>query len=145
MQINETLSDGLKRGLTVTIPASELGSRLSERLDQLKDRVRIKGFRPGKVPVSHLRRVYGKAAMAEIVTQADEFITEFMALLTITPSSHGATYRVLHIANLVGVFGVMYYKDLRKRPRPSHVIPALLPPIPVPGHAAWPSGQAFAV
>ena len=67
MQINETLSDGLKRGLTVTIPATELGSRLSERLDQLKDRVRIKGFRPGKVPVSHLRRVYGKAAMAEIV------------------------------------------------------------------------------
>ena len=67
MQINETLSDGLKRGLTVTIPASELGSRLSERLDQLKGQVRIKGFRPGKVPVSHLRRVYGKAAMAEIV------------------------------------------------------------------------------
>jgi len=67
MQISETLSDGLKRGLTVTIPATELGSRLSERLDQLKDRVRIKGFRPGKVPVSHLRRVYGKAAMAEIV------------------------------------------------------------------------------
>jgi trigger factor len=67
MQINETLSDGLKRGLTVTIPAAELGSRLSVRLDELKDRVRIKGFRPGKVPVSHLRRVYGKAAMAEIV------------------------------------------------------------------------------
>jgi trigger factor len=67
MQVSETLSDGLKRGLTVTIPASELGSRLSERLDELKDRVRIKGFRPGKVPVSHLRRVYGKAAMAEIV------------------------------------------------------------------------------
>lgn len=67
MQIDETLSEGLKRGLTVTIPATELGSRLSERLDQLKDRVRIKGFRPGKVPVSHLRRVYGKAAMAEIV------------------------------------------------------------------------------
>lgn len=67
MQISETLSEGLKRGLTVTIPASELDTRLSERLDQLKDRVRIKGFRPGKVPVSHLRRVYGKAAMAEIV------------------------------------------------------------------------------
>jgi trigger factor len=67
MQINETLSDGLKRGLTVTIPATELDARLAERLDQLKSRVRIKGFRPGKVPVSHLRRVYGKAAMAEIV------------------------------------------------------------------------------
>ncbi len=67
MQISETLSEGLKRGLTVTIPASELDARLSERLDQLKSQVRIKGFRPGKVPVSHLRRVYGKAAMAEIV------------------------------------------------------------------------------
>lgn len=67
MQVNETHSEGLKRGLTVTIPATELGSKLAERLDQLKDRVRIKGFRPGKVPVSHLRRVYGKAAMAEIV------------------------------------------------------------------------------
>ena len=67
MQVNETLSDGLKRGLTVTVPASELGSRLSARLEELKTRVRIKGFRPGKVPVNHLRRVYGKAAMAEIV------------------------------------------------------------------------------
>ncbi len=67
MQVNETLSEGLKRGLTVTIPASELDSRLADRLDQLKSQVRIKGFRPGKVPTSHLRRVYGKAAMAEIV------------------------------------------------------------------------------
>lgn len=67
MQVNETLSDGLKRGLTVTIPKTELDTRLSERLDQLKGQVRIKGFRPGKVPANHLRRVYGKAAMAEIV------------------------------------------------------------------------------
>jgi trigger factor len=67
MQVNETLAEGLKRELTVTIPATELGSRLSDRLDQLKSRVQIKGFRPGKVPVNHLRRIYGKAAMAEIV------------------------------------------------------------------------------
>ena len=67
MQVNETLSEGLRRELTVTVPASELGSRLADRLDQLKSRVRIKGFRPGKVPVNHLRRIYGKAAMAEIV------------------------------------------------------------------------------
>ncbi len=67
MQVNETLSEGLKRALTVTIAASELDSRLSERLTELKARARIKGFRPGKVPVNHLRRVYGKAAMAEIV------------------------------------------------------------------------------
>ena len=67
MQVNESLSEGLKRELRVTIPAAELDSRLSDRLDQLKNTVRIKGFRPGKVPVAHLRRIYGKAAMAEIV------------------------------------------------------------------------------
>ena len=65
MQVNETLAEGLKRELKVTIPASELDARLSERLEELKSRVRIKGFRPGKVPVAHLRRVYGKAAMAK--------------------------------------------------------------------------------
>jgi trigger factor len=67
MQVNETLAEGLKRELKVTIPVSELDAKLSDRLDQLKKRVQIKGFRPGKVPVAHLRRVYGKAAMAEIV------------------------------------------------------------------------------
>ena len=67
MQVDETLSEGLKRALTVTIPASELDARLSDRLTDLKASARIKGFRPGKVPVNHLRRVYGKAAMAEIV------------------------------------------------------------------------------
>jgi trigger factor len=67
MQINENASEGLKRELKVTIPASELDARLLGRLEELKSRVRIKGFRPGKVPMSHLRRIYGKAAMAEIV------------------------------------------------------------------------------
>lgn len=67
MQVNETLIEGLRRELKVTIPATELDAKLSDRLDQLKSRVQIKGFRPGKVPTTHLRRMYGKAAMAEIV------------------------------------------------------------------------------
>ena len=33
----------------------------------MKDKVRINGFRPGKVPVSHLKRLYGRSVMAEIV------------------------------------------------------------------------------
>ena len=37
------------------------------RLDELKDRVRINGFRPGKVPVAHLKRMYGRSAMAEVI------------------------------------------------------------------------------
>jgi len=67
MQVTETLSDGLKREFTVVVPADELGERLTQRLTSLKDEVRIKGFRPGKVPVNHLRKLYGRSAMAEIV------------------------------------------------------------------------------
>jgi len=67
MQVTETLSDGLKREYKVVVPASELDAKVNVRLDELKDRVRINGFRPGKVPVSHLKRVYGRSAMAEVI------------------------------------------------------------------------------
>jgi trigger factor len=67
MQVTETLSDGLKREFKVVVPAAELDAKVNERLGELKDRVRINGFRPGKVPVSHLKRVYGRSAMAEVI------------------------------------------------------------------------------
>jgi trigger factor len=67
MQVTETLVDGLKREFKVVVPATELDGRLIERLNSLKDEVRIKGFRPGKVPLSHLKRLFGRSTMAEIV------------------------------------------------------------------------------
>jgi trigger factor len=67
MPVTETLSDGLKREFQVTVPASDLEARVGERLTDLKDRVRINGFRPGKVPVAHLKKVYGRAVMAETI------------------------------------------------------------------------------
>jgi trigger factor len=70
MQVTETLNQGLKRKLAVSIPASDLNQRLDARLDELKDKANIKGFRPGKVPVNHLKKVYGKSAMSEVLTDA---------------------------------------------------------------------------
>ena len=67
MQVTETLSEGLKREYRVVVPAAELDAKVNERLDDLKGRVRINGFRPGKVPVAHLKRVYGRSAMAEVI------------------------------------------------------------------------------
>ncbi|MGH6790045.1 MAG: trigger factor [Pseudolabrys sp.] len=67
MQVTETLSEGLKREFKVVVPASELDAKVTARIDELKTRVRIDGFRPGKVPVAHLRRMYGKSAMAEVI------------------------------------------------------------------------------
>ncbi|MBV9261262.1 MAG: trigger factor [Pseudolabrys sp.] len=67
MQVTQTLSEGLKREFKVSVPASELDARVNERLEELKQRVQLPGFRPGKVPVSHLKRVYGRSAMAEVI------------------------------------------------------------------------------
>ena len=70
MQVTETLSEGLKREYKVVVPASELDAKVNARLDELKARVQIPGFRPGKVPVSHLKRLYGRATMAEVIENA---------------------------------------------------------------------------
>lgn len=70
MQVTETLNDGLKRKLSVTIPAADLNSRLDAKLEELKGQANIKGFRPGKVPTSHLKKVYGRSAMSEVMTDA---------------------------------------------------------------------------
>lgn len=70
MQVTETARDGLKRTLKVVVGQDELGARFSVRLDELKGRVQLKGFRKGKVPAPHLKKVYGKALMQEVLEQA---------------------------------------------------------------------------
>jgi trigger factor len=67
MEVTETTNEGLKREYRVTLPLTELDARVIERLNEMKDRVRINGFRPGKVPVDHLKKVYGRAVMAETI------------------------------------------------------------------------------
>ena len=70
MQVTETLSQGLKREYDISLPASDLAAKLNGQLAELKSKVRINGFRPGKVPVEHLRKVYGKSVMADVVQEA---------------------------------------------------------------------------
>src|SRR5215211_3456181 len=70
MQVTETLSQGLRREFKVVLPATELEQRLTSELSTLNDRVRLNGFRPGKVPVGHLRRVYGRSVMGDVLQNA---------------------------------------------------------------------------
>lgn len=70
MQVTETLNEGLKRKLAVVIPASDLNERLDARLSELQGKANIKGFRPGKVPMNHLKKVYGRSAMSEVMSDA---------------------------------------------------------------------------
>lgn len=69
MQVKETKAEGLSREIEIVVPASDLEARLQTRLFEIKDQVKIKGFRPGKIPMSHMRKTYGRSIMAEIVNQ----------------------------------------------------------------------------
>ena len=70
MQVTETLSQGLKREYNIVLSASDLASRLDAQLADLKTKVKINGFRPGKVPLAHLKRVYGRSVMSDVVQDA---------------------------------------------------------------------------
>ncbi|MGE5509684.1 MAG: trigger factor [Bacteroidota bacterium] len=72
MQITEANTEGLKRTLKIVVGASELNDRFTTRLDEVKDTVQLKGFRRGKVPVQHIKKVFGRSLMAEVVQQALE-------------------------------------------------------------------------
>jgi trigger factor len=70
MQVTETVSEGLKRQLKVIVPAADLKARVESKLEDLQMKVRLNGFRPGKVPLAHVRQLYGKSVMAEVLEQA---------------------------------------------------------------------------
>ncbi len=72
MQVTETSSTGLKRELKVVIEQGELGQKFASRLDEVKDQVQLKGFRKGKVPLAHLKKLYGRSVMAEVLEKTVE-------------------------------------------------------------------------
>ena len=105
MQVTETSAAGLKREFRVVFPATDLEARVNERLDDLKGRVQLRGFRPGKVPVAHLKRIYGKSAMAEVIENAvreanDKIVSDHGFKLAtepkvVLPSEEGAVEGVI--------------------------------------------------
>ncbi|MDE2184807.1 MAG: trigger factor [Alphaproteobacteria bacterium] len=70
MQITETVSEGLRREFKVVVGAEDLDKRLIVKLEEIKPRLSLKGFRPGKAPVSFLKKQFGKSMMGEIVEAA---------------------------------------------------------------------------
>ena len=72
MEVTETLNEGLKRELKVVVPAATLEQSLADKLAEFARTASIPGFRPGKVPVSHIKKVHGKAVMAEVIQASIE-------------------------------------------------------------------------
>ncbi len=70
MQVTETSAEGLKHEFRVVVGADDMASRMTVRLEQLRETIRLPGFRQGKVPVSLLRQRYGQSLMGEILEEA---------------------------------------------------------------------------
>ncbi len=70
MKTSELLNEGLKRKVAITIEADNLLSQLDDKLEEIKAQANIKGFRPGKVPISYLKKIYGRSAMSEVMQKA---------------------------------------------------------------------------
>ncbi|MGB8899247.1 MAG: trigger factor [Methylocella sp.] len=70
MEVTQTHAQGLKREFKVVLAAADLAERVEGQLAEVRAKARIPGFRPGKVPVSHLKRLYGRSIMAEVVQDA---------------------------------------------------------------------------
>ncbi len=96
-----------------------------DELDELRDLIE---FRPG--------------VMSEALSQRSNLAGHFCAMMGISARSHPATFLLASVAEMVGLFVVMYYKARYGRARPSRLSPLLRPPIAVPTHAAYPSGHA---
>ena len=69
MQIVEKSVEGLSRVYGVTVPAAVLAEKVEVRIAEITPTLNLKGFRPGKVPTGHVRRMFGKSLMSEIVEQ----------------------------------------------------------------------------
>jgi trigger factor len=70
MQVTETLSQNLRREYTIVVGQKDLDEKLTGKITEIQPRVHLKGFRPGKAPVSFLKKTYGKSMMGEIVNEA---------------------------------------------------------------------------
>ena len=69
MEVTQTKAEGLSRTFAVKVPASELKTKLDERIEEIRPQMKLKGFRPGKVPAAHVRKMFGRDLMGELVNK----------------------------------------------------------------------------
>ncbi len=72
MQIVEKKSEGLSRTWGVVIAAAELAGKLDAKIEEMRPQIQLKGFRPGKVPAAHIKKMYGRSLMGDLLNETVE-------------------------------------------------------------------------
>ena len=81
MQVTETISEGLKRGYKVVISASDIDAKIDAEVKKIQGQIKMPGFRPGKAPLSLLKKLHGKNLLGQVLeetinTTSQEALTE---------------------------------------------------------------------
>ena len=69
MNVTETKAEGLSRTFEFVVPAKDLQARLDAKIEEVRPQVRLKGFRPGKVPTSHIKKVFGESILGDVLEE----------------------------------------------------------------------------
>ncbi len=102
MQVVEKLNEGLSRVLEVTIDKGTLTQKLDAKIAEIAPKMNIKGFRPGKVPQGHVRKLYGKELMGEIIQDTlNETTQKAMTDANIRPASQPELTPIGDIENVM--------------------------------------------
>jgi len=73
MEVKEAKSKGLSRSFEIKISKDDMETKLAAKIKEMQPQVKLNGFRPGKVPVSHIRKMFGQSIMNDVV---QETVTE---------------------------------------------------------------------
>ncbi len=69
MQVTLETTSGLERKMRVIIPADQLKTGIEARLEEVKRKARINGFRPGKIPLREVKRRFGEGILREVSSE----------------------------------------------------------------------------
>jgi len=72
MQVSLETTTGLERRMRISVPSDEFESQVEAKLKQTAGQVRLKGFRPGKVPMKEVKRRFGEGVRQEVSTSIME-------------------------------------------------------------------------
>ncbi len=87
MQIKEVENNGLKRGYDVLIKAADMEKQIEAELREVGKKVKMPGFRPGKIPTPVLKQRYGKSVMGDVLQRcADDAARTILREKKITPA-----------------------------------------------------------
>ncbi len=70
MQVSIETTTGLERRMTVGIPAEQIETEVTKRLQQAAKTVRLNGFRKGKIPLKVVKQRFGAGVRQEVLGEA---------------------------------------------------------------------------